>query len=323
VAEREHRSGDSAAAGRAQGGEASAATPGKSTRVEQAHAVQRQASGAAADANTEPGGSAAAASTSMPRIQLSGGAAASSGASAAAPAPAPAASGRHEDTEFGEYWVVPDGTNRSLVDAIGEQITETAFAAAKTSWDKVKDGSGRIKVTEADSAGTAHAGFKASITAKIGLLMSKPVGRELVASLLTGGFDVTIRPSVAKVYGGGQAYRGGAGTLQNADGSAGAGGTTAIEIDPAVTDNDIKVYNAAGAEISDPVYIFLGHEMIHARHNQLGRNRRNLTAADATKYGNREEEETIATGAGITENQLRSEHGLEARVGHAGVDKRP
>jgi hypothetical protein len=77
------------------------------------------------------------------------------------------------------------------------------------------------------------------------------------------------------------------------------------------------------ARRGDPVYIFLGHEMIHARHNQLGRNRRNVAATAPAKYSNREEEETIATGAGITENQLRAEHGLEGRVGHGGVDKRP
>jgi hypothetical protein len=153
--------------------------------------------------------------------------------------------------------------------------------------------------------------------------MSGPKGRELVTSLLSGGFDVTIRPSAAKIYGGAQAIRGGAGTLEQASGAAGAGGTTIIEIDPACTDNDIKVYDRNGAEISDPVYIFLGHEMIHARHNQLGHNRRNLAASDPSKYSNREEEETIATGAGITENQLRAEHGLDARVGHGGVDKRP
>lgn len=232
-------------------------------------------------------------------------------------------SGRHEVTDFGEYWVVPDSTIRSVHDAQGEQITETAFAAVKAVWDKVKDGSSRVKITEADSTGKAHAGFKASITAKIGLLMTKPNGRQLLTELMSGGFDVTIRPSAAKVYGGGQAIRGGSGTLENSDGSAGTGGTTIIEIDPAVSDSDIKVYNAAGTEISDPVYIFLGHEMIHARHNQLGRNRRNLAATNAAKYSNREEEQTIATGSGVTENQLRAEHGLDARVGTSGVDKRP
>lgn len=235
----------------------------------------------------------------------------------------PAPSGRHEVTDLGEYWVVPDSTHRSMPDAQGEQITETAFAAAKAAWDKVKDGSGNIKISENDSAGTAHAGFKASVTAKIGLLMSRPKGRELVTSLLSGGFDVTIRPTAAKLFAGGQSIRGGAGALEQASGSAGAGSTTIIEIDPACTDNDVKVYDRNGAEISDPVYIFLGHEMIHARHNQLGRNRRSLAASDPAKYGNREEEETIATGAGITENQLRAEHGLDARVGHAATDKRP
>jgi hypothetical protein len=243
------------------------------------------------------------------------------GPAVAAAAPAP--SGRHEVTAFGDYWVVPDSTVGPAQGAQGEQITETAFAAVKATWDKVNDGSGRIKITQSDTAGTAHAGFKASIVAKLGLLMSQPVGRQLVTDLMAGGFDVTIRPSAAKVYGGAQAYRGGAGTLENANGSAGAGGTTAIEVDPACTDNDIKVYNQAGAEIADPVYIFLGHEMIHAQHNQQGRNRRQLAATAPAKYSNREEEETIATGAGITENQLRGEHGLEARVGHGGVDKRP
>jgi hypothetical protein len=245
-------------------------------------------------------------------------------ARAPSPRPAQAApSGRHEATDVGEYWVVPDSTRGPAPGAQGEQITETEFAAVKASWDKVKDGSGNIKITEADSAGTAHAGFKASVTAKIGLLMAKPVGRQLVTSLLTGGFDVTIRPSAAKVYGGAQAIRGGAGTLEKADGSSGGGGTTIIEVDPACSDGDIKVYDKNGAEIADPVYIFLGHEMIHARHNQLGHNRRSLAAAAPGQYSNREEEETIATGAGTTENQLRTEHGLDARVGHGGVDKRP
>lgn len=235
----------------------------------------------------------------------------------------PAPSGRHEVTDYGEYWVVPDATVGAIADAKGEQIKEPAFATLKASWDKVQDSTGNIKVIEADRAGVAHAGFKAATITRIGRLMSKPVGRQLVTSLVTGGFDVTIRPSAAKVYGGAQAIRGGAGTLENADGSGGGGGTTIIEIDPACTDNDIKVYNAAGAEISDPVYIFLGHEMIHAQHNQLGHNRRNVAASNPAKYSNREEEETIATGAGTTENQLRAEHGLEARIGHGGVDKRP
>lgn len=239
------------------------------------------------------------------------------------PAETPAPSGRREQTEFGEYWVVPDTTNGPVGDAQGEQIKETDFTALQGVWNKVKDGSGDIKITEKDSANGDHAGFKASILTKIGLLMSKPVGRKLVTELISGGKTVTIRPSAAKIYGGANAIRGSNATLENSDGTSGGGGTTIIQIDPDCTDNDIKVYNASGNEISDPVYIFLGHEMIHARHNQLGHNKRQQTATDPSKYGNKEEEQTIAKGTDFNENMLRSEHGLEARIGHAGVDKRP
>jgi hypothetical protein len=231
--------------------------------------------------------------------------------------------GRHELTDFGEYWVVPDGTSHSLVGVQGEQIPEAAFAAVKSTWDKIKDGSDRIKITETDRAGRAHAGFKASITTRIGQLMARPSGRQLVTSLLAGGFDMTIRPSSVKVYGGAQTLGLGTGVRENASGTAGAGGASIIEIDPAFTDADIKVYDASGVEISDPVFISLGHEMVHARHNQLGRNRTHLGAADPPRYHNREEEETIATGTlSVTENQLRAEHGLAARAGNRVVDKR-
>jgi hypothetical protein len=233
--------------------------------------------------------------------------------------PAKTPSGRHETTDFGEYWVVPNTTNQPQADAQGEQLTQTAFTMLKAAWDKVKDGSGNLKITEADRVGVAHAGFKASITSKLGVLMAKPNGREIVTSLLTGGFAVTIRPTAAKLFAGGQSLRG-AGAVETSPGVAGAGSSTTIEIDPACTDADVKVFNGAGAEIADPVYIFLGHEMVHARHNQLGINRSNQAAAD--KWGNREEEETITTGAGITENKLRAEHGLEARDGHAATDNR-
>ena len=84
--------------------------------------------------------------------------------------------------------------------------------------------------------------------------------------------------------------------------------------------SDIKVNDARGNQISDPVFIFLGHEMIHAHHNQRGRNRRGLAATDGA-YSNREEQETVATGA-LNENQLRAEHGLTARHGSGGVDTR-
>jgi hypothetical protein len=227
--------------------------------------------------------------------------------------------GRGISTEFGDYWIVPDETQQSY-NVVGEQITESDFAKLENTWNALKSGSGNIKISETDSAGNAHNGFKDKIVTQFGKLLSKPQGRGLVIGLVNGSQSVTIRPSSSQIYGGANAIRGGTGTLENPDGKAGVGGTTIIQVDPDVKDEDIKVKNAEGKEISDPIFIFLGHELIHAQHNAQGRNRRNLPASDAA-YSNKEEEETIATGS-LTENSLRSEHGLEARYGHGGRDTR-
>lgn len=132
---------------------------------------------------------------------------------------------------------------------------------------------------------------------------------------------MTIRPSAGKIYGGANAIRQTPNTLENADGTSGGGGGTIIQIDPNVSDTDIKVHDAQGNEISDPVFIFLGHEMIHAQHNQEGHNRRNQAATDGA-YSNLEEQQTVSGGNGISENDLRAEHGLTARHGSGGRDVR-
>jgi len=68
--------------------------------------------------------------------------------------------------------------------------------------------------------------------------------------------------------------------------------------------------------------LILGHELIHATHNDAGHNHREKAATDGAAYPNAEEEEAIATSAGPTENQLRAEHGLGVRKGHALTDTR-
>ncbi|HLP89366.1 MAG TPA: M91 family zinc metallopeptidase [Nostocaceae cyanobacterium] len=80
-------------------------------------------------------------------------------------------------------------------------------------------------------------------------------------------------------------------------------------------------YDSDGKEISFPVFILLGHELIHARHNAAGHSRLHLPATDSN-YTNSEEEKTIATGS-LTENDLRTEHKLPLRYGHQGRDTRP
>ncbi len=226
--------------------------------------------------------------------------------------------GRGVCTDFGDFWVVADDT-KVCYQVKGEQITETEYAALTTTWAAIKSGTGSLLISETDSAGTAHAGFKTMIIDQLAKLMSKPVGRTLLAGIVNGSNKVTIQPSATQIYGGANATRG-AGTLENADGTAGAGGTTMIQVDANLKDEDVMVYDKAGKEIGLPIFITLGHELIHAKHNSEGRNRREKVATDAA-YSNMEEEETIATGT-LTENNLRTEHGLTLRHGHGGIDKR-
>jgi hypothetical protein len=100
----------------------------------------------------------------------------------------------------------------------------------------------------------------------------------------------------------------------------GAGDDSFVNLDPNVGDGDLKVHDAAGNDISDPVYIFLGHELIHARHIAAGVV--DTGAPVDASYGIKEDETTIATGR-LSENDLRSEHGLTKRHDHGGSDTRP
>ena len=227
--------------------------------------------------------------------------------------------GRGVSTAFGDYWVVPDSTTVSYPGVTGEQITETDFAALELVWTKLNDGSGQVQITETDDAGTDHAGFKAKMLVCFGNLMSQPGGRGLVVGLVNGSKTVTIGPTSTRRVA--SANRG-AGSLENADGTAGAGGTTTIRFDADLTDTSIMTFDSAGGEHAAPVWLILGHELIHAQHNAAGRNRRNLAAVGGAAWGNREEEETISTGSGLTENALRAEHGMDPRFGHGIRDTR-
>lgn len=108
--------------------------------------------------------------------------------------------GRAETTDFGTYWVVPDGTGPQA-GITGEQITQTKFDELKAIWDKIKSGTGQIKISETGNDGTKYSGFKTMILSQFGKLLSKPVGRGVVASLISAGHTVTILPSGPKTIG--------------------------------------------------------------------------------------------------------------------------
>lgn len=226
--------------------------------------------------------------------------------------------GHSEVTEFGTYWVVPDGTGPQP-GVTGEQITQTKFDALKAVWDKLKTGSGQIKIADTGDDGKKYPAFKTMILTQFGKLLSKPVGREVVTSLISAGHTVTIVPSGPRTIGG---ARRGAGSVEKSNGSSGGGGDSTILIEAGLKDTDIQCFDPAGKKISAPIFLILGHELIHATHNDVGHNHRERAATDTAAYPNAEEEETIATGAGPTENKLRAEHGLSARKGHAVTDTR-
>lgn len=239
---------------------------------------------------------------------------------------APKPVGTHKKTDFGEYWVVPDGTKPAdaKVGQKGELIEQTKFTAVEGVWTKVKAGSGKLVIIETDKNGGAHPGFQATTLPRIGMLMSKPKGRELITGLVNGSKKCTIRPAPGKLYGGastdaaGGLGAGAPGVVTA--GKKGAGDDSFVDLDANVGDGDIKVHDAAGNDIADPVYIFLGHELIHARHISAGEV--DMGAPADASYGIKEEETTIATG-GLSENDLRAEHGLTKRHDHGGSDTRP
>jgi len=227
--------------------------------------------------------------------------------------------GHSDVTDFGSFWVVPDDTDVCYAGVQGEQITESEFAALKKTWDAITAGTGSIVISETDEAGNAHAGFRAKVLDYLGKLMSAANGRTLVTSMVNSSHKLTIQPSNGQLLGGGAASTTTDG-LVGTDGKKGSGADATIELDPDLNDDTVVVNDKDGNEISDPAYIVLGHEMIHAQHDAEGTNQKHFAPTDAS-YGDLEEEQTIATGD-MSENALRDDAGLPHRSGHGGRDTR-
>jgi hypothetical protein len=226
--------------------------------------------------------------------------------------------GRGVSTEFGEFWVVPDD-HAGMPDAPGELMTESELSTVQKVWSQLKSGSGSLRIDETDVEGNAFSGFRARVLEMAAKLLSKPDGRRLLCDFLNSGHEVSIRPSSKPIAGGFS-------TKNPADGrpsrgKPGAGTWTTINVDPSLSETDVKVYDKAGQEIAAPMFVNLAHELIHARHIVLGVNKVKQKARNQ-KFGNAGEEETIKTGE-LSENDIRAEHGLPERLGHNGVEKRP
>ncbi|MEO0351177.1 MAG: DUF4157 domain-containing protein [Cyanobacteria bacterium P01_A01_bin.15] len=229
--------------------------------------------------------------------------------------------GRYVVTQFGSYFIVSDSTNVSFHNDTGEQITESEFINLETVWNALRSNSKSIKISERDKTGATHSGFRRTILLQFAKLLSKPKGRKLVTELTWSSQQILIRPSSERLYGGMGTGRMSSGFLENPDGTSSVGGSSFLEIDDDLRDHHTLVKDANGNYISSPVFLGIGHELIHAQHNATGRNRREFPAS-YDSYPNREEFETVEGGA-ITENDLRVEHGFSTRRhGHSGRDRR-
>ena len=212
---------------------------------------------------------------------------------------------------FAEFWILPDDYKGPMPQVGMQILRESELARIQQAWDMLHSNSGKVKISIMDLDGKQHPGFNATVLERLGNLMTGPKGRELILGLVFGGQPVIIRPSR-------QQHDGGADTEEMGGGEGGH--AAAVELDPDLNDDTLKVFDNSGAEIQEPAFITLGHELIHARHITTGTDEYDKAAEDP-KYGNKEEEETIADGD-LTENDLRHEQGLPSRYGHAGEDTR-
>jgi Domain of unknown function (DUF4157)/Effector protein len=250
----------------------------------------------------------------------------------AAPTQTPAPLARKEDddgpvndqpprdviTEFGRFQVIPDGRPP----AGPNQLTESELADAERLLAEIKSGGNSINVDEKDNQGVEHPGFKDLVHERFVSLLSLPTGRALLLKIAADGKQVTIKPSANQFF---------AGTSSRVDnddaahpdmaGNPGDGSTTTIFIDPSMQDDDNKVRGPDGELESEPCFLALGHELIHALHSAEGQNMDKSAGSDPEDFDNEEEEETIE-GTGISEDQLRAEYGLPPRLNHKGRDWR-
>lgn len=192
------------------------------------------------------------------------------------------------------------------------------------------EGGGNIQnlfLAETDLKGKQYGGFKAKIVSAITKLLQQPTGRALLFRLTGGGQTVTIRPGGTEdEASAGPSWRmnneenGESGEWEQKDVKPGKGTDVTVLIPHAMNDGTMKTYNSDFELMDQPLFITLGHELIHAEHMTLG-----VTYAKSEapltdpEYTNLEEETTIDTGP-VSENELRKEHGYAPRFGHDGVD---
>lgn len=203
-------------------------------------------------------------------------------------------------------------------------------------WNNIRTNQGQIRIHDnpIEDLEIHDPGFRNRTLSSFARLLSRPHGRGLVHDLDTGGHQVNIRPmhpaeqdvrpynAITDPIGG---HPRAVPDLLNPLGyHAAGGGGSALRVDPRLTDTVTADFDAQGRRIVAPTFITLGHELIHALHNQQGTNREQIEplryqdGGDRAGWKDREEYDTIAHDPVLNENLLRGEHGLSLRHGHDG-----
>lgn len=161
-----------------------------------------------------------------------------------------------------------------------------------------------------------YPGFRYKILRSLITLISRRAGYDLVKSLAGGSKTVEIRPMPTNE----QAEPAFADAHDRQASRNGKGSATTVYLHPFLANETQQAYDEDGRPISFPVFLMLGHELIHAQHNQAGEAEGKRRS---DHYATDEEYETIAGGdhqehGEITENTLRDQFGLRRRDGHDG-----
>ncbi|MFT5890613.1 MAG: hypothetical protein ACI9Y7_000706 [Dokdonia sp.] len=214
-----------------------------------------------------------------------------------------------------------------------ENMGKTALATAHENWNSIVDGTGSLGIREntVEDASERPEGFKTESLAMIHRMMGSDSGRQLIDDVNTDAHHVEVQPRHPLSLAAGNIAA--AVTETDAKATMGIGGlltagpqrASAIKVEPGMSDTAYKSKDAQNRNISSPAFVLFAHEMIHARHNQLGMNRKDInkglygTGTPLSHWSNKEEHWTIDQGSAhgdITENQIREEHGISIREGH-------
>lgn len=227
-----------------------------------------------------------------------------------------------ENLDFASFWV-GDAEPQTIDEKALERLPQNDFDGLKDLWSKLKANStaGRLSITKMDENKKEHNNFQKMVLAKLGTLLARKQGRQLLQGLAAGGHEVMIAPLADAAEGAHALPENRRETERDLkSGKAGKGSKVFVYVDPNLSDDTVKAFDADFEELANPGFLVLGHELIHAKHMVEG-----TTAPKGEKplidpeYHELEEEETIASGK-ISENALRQEHGLKARFGHEGKE---